>query len=502
MRAVDTLRAWWASPDTTFVPQQFRVTPDYWQGVALRAFVSDDKITFRIALKACAGPGKSAVLAWCIWLFISCKGDKDNHPKGAVVSITKDNLEDNLWSELSKWQERSEFLMAAFTWRKTRIESKTNPSTWWISARSWSKTANAEEQGRTLSGLHAEDVLIVVDESGDVPPSVLRAAEQALTSCRWGKIIQAGNPTSQDGMLYIACNDQSHLWTVITITGDPDDPARSKRIDIEWAREQIRLYGRENPWVMAYILGLFPPSSLNALLGHDEMRAAIGRVIPETAYNFSQKRIGIDMSRFGDDATILFPRQGLAAFEPVKMRGVLGNPFSVQVASRIMAAKNKWKSEIEFIDDTGGWGSGVIDYCQINGVHLVPVNASTTARDRRYFNTRSELNFLAAEWVKKGGALPNNPELIRQACAVEYWFDKGCLRVIEKDQIKAKLNGQSPDEWDAFCLTFAQDEMTASTYEGIPLADLTRRRDENRDWNPYEQPSAVSSNPDWSPSGL
>jgi hypothetical protein len=59
---------------------------------------------------------------------------------------------------------------------------------------------------------------------------------------------------------------------VVSITADPDDPKRTPRVDIEWAREQIKLYGRENPWVMAYILGLFPPGSINALLSSMTLR--------------------------------------------------------------------------------------------------------------------------------------------------------------------------------------------------------------------------------------
>jgi hypothetical protein len=31
--------------------------------------------------------------------------------------------------------------------------------------------------------------------------------------------------------------------------------------------------------------------------------------------------------------------------------------------------------------------------------------------------------------------------------------------VIEKDQVKVALSGQSPDFWDALCLTFAWEEM-------------------------------------------
>jgi len=116
------------------------------------------------------------------------------------------------------------------------------------------------------------------------------------------------NPTSFDGVLYVASVTQSHLWDIIKITGDPDDPERSPRISIEWAREQIKEYGRDNPWVMATILGMFPPASINQLLGIEEVEAAMARGLRPDVYEWEKKRLGIDVARFGDDRTVLFPR--------------------------------------------------------------------------------------------------------------------------------------------------------------------------------------------------
>ena len=56
-----------------------------------RRFASVDPDKRRISLKACAGPGKTAVLAWCASWFLSTQGDRGEHPKAAAVSITLDN---------------------------------------------------------------------------------------------------------------------------------------------------------------------------------------------------------------------------------------------------------------------------------------------------------------------------------------------------------------------------------------------------------------------------
>lgn len=452
-RAAARIKAWRESP-ARFIVENFGVEPDPWQVRALDAF--RDPARQRIAMQACAGPGKSAVLAWCGWNFLACYGARDEHPKGAALSVTRDNLRDNLWPELAKWQERSEFLRAAFTWTGERIYANDHPETWFLSARSFPKTANAEEQGRTLSGLHSQYILYLIDESGDINPAVLRSAEQGLGSTRFGKILQAGNPTSHDGMLYAAATALRHQWELIRITGDPDDSERSPRIDIDWAREQIAAYGRDNPWVMAYILGLFPPSSINTLLGPDEVEAAIARHIPETAYHHAQRRLGVDVARFGDDRTVVFPRQGLWAGDPVVMRGATTD----QIAARIVLARSRWESEMELVDGSGGYGGGVVDQLRLAGRAPIEVSASGRAADPRYYNRRAEMWWRMAEWVKRG-SLPDAPEIVRELTAPTYTLRDGKFLLEAKDQIKKRL-GFSPDLADALAHTFALPDMPAS----------------------------------------
>lgn len=451
----------WKADPVLFVRENFHVEPDAWQVRALRAFARGK----RLAMKACKGPGKTAVLAWIVWCFIATRP----YANVAATSISGDNLADGLWKELAKWQQRSAFLTAYFEWQKTRIVQRQSPATWWASARSWSKSADAAQQSNTLAGLHADAMLFVIDEAGGVPRAVAATAEAALASGLDTKLVIAGNPTHTEGPLWDACATHRHLWDVVEITGDPDDPERSPRISREWARQQIEMYGRDNPWVLVNVFGQFPPASLNALLGPNEVTAAMRRHLRADQYEYAQKRIGVDCARFGDDRTVLFPRQGLAAFKPEVMRGKRGP----EIAARLIAGKVKWGSEMELVDDTGGWGQSTVDSLITAGYAPISVQFHGPAIDARYANRRAEMWMQMAEWVKRGGALPEIPELVAELTTPTYTITPaGKFQIEDKKLVKERL-GRSPDLADALALTFALPEMPRDlgAYAGVGTAE-------------------------------
>lgn len=411
-------------------------------------------------MKACTGPGKSATLAWIGWHRLSCFAERGEYPKGAALSGEgRDNLRDNLWAELAKWQQRSEFLRSAFTHNQAQIYANDFSSTWFLSARSYPKSANPEDIGKSMAGLHSRFPFILLDETGAMPATVGQKAQQIFTGDPADALIaQAGNPTSNTGLLYVSCNTERHMWVVITITADPSDPKRTPRVSLEHAQEMIQTYGRDNPWIMATILGLFPPAGFNSLLSVDEVEAAMRRTVKREAFEWSQKRLGIDVARFGDDRSVIFPRQGLMSYKPVTMRGVR----TTDIAARVMLAKSKWGSEMEFIDDTGHWGHGVIDNLVAAGYSPHGIQFHAPAMDDRYKNRRVEMWLKMAEWVKRGGCIPNIPEMVPELTTPTYTFVNGKFVLEDKDLIKKRL-GRSPDLADGLALTFAIPDMPSAT---------------------------------------
>lgn len=443
----------WRDDPVSFVRECFGAEPDAWQADALALFPRVE----RLAFKACKGPGKTACLAWLIWNFLLTRP----YAKVAATSITEDNLNDNLWAELAKWQARSGVLTTRFTWSRTRIVCDEAPETWFATARTWPKSADPQRQAETLAGIHADHVLFVLDESGGIPQAVMTTAEAVLASGKETKVVQAGNPTQLDGPLYRACTADRGIWAVVEITGDPDNPKRSPRIKLDWARQQIQTYGRDNPWVMVNVLGQFPPSSLNALLGPEDVTAAQRRDVPKDAYSWAQARIGVDVARYGDDRTVLFPRQGLMALMPEIMRHKADSPVSTDIATAVMAMRARLKADVEIMDATGGWAAGAFDVLKASKEKPIGVQFHAPAADPRYLNRRAEMWFAMAAWVKDGGVLPMLPELVGELTTPTYTFVRGKFQLEPKEQVKDRL-GRSPDLADALALTFAIPDMPRS----------------------------------------
>jgi phage terminase large subunit len=438
----------WMDDPVRMVVDEFKVTElDPWQVEFLKAFPHRQ----RMAAIACKGPGKTAVLSWCCWNFL-LRPDA----KIFAAGITEDNLNDNLWPEMSKWQARSEYFKTAFEWAKTRITCRESPQNWFMSLRSWARTADKQRQADALAGGHADYMMYVLEEAGGIPDAVAATAEAGLATGIETKLIAVGNPTMLEGPLYRASKSDGKTWYVVNITGDPDDPKRSSRVSKDWAREQIAEFGRDNPWVLVNVFGRFPPSSLNVLLGPEEVEAAMKRRYKPEEYQMSQKRLGIDVAREGDDRTAMAPRQGLRMWPLI----ILRNASGPAIAARAGLAKQNWNWEVCCFDDTGGWAASAQDAMMQAGLTPMPVNFAGKADDPRYLNRRAEMHFRLAQWVKRGGWLPEDMELKRELCAPTFVYQNGRFQIEDKKQIKSRL-GFSPDKADSACLTFALPELRA-----------------------------------------
>jgi hypothetical protein len=96
--------------------------------------------------------------------------------------------------------------------------------------------------------------------------------------------------------------------------------------------------------------------------------------------------------------------------------------------------------------------------------------------DPKYYNKRAEMWFTMAEWIKRGGSIPDDPMLIKELVVPTYSFKNGMFLIESKEQIKKRLN-HSTDRSDALALTFAIPDQPKSTIFSEQIAKQKFRSD-------------------------
>ena len=196
----------------------------------------------------------------------------------------------------------------------------------------------------------------------------------------------------------------------------------------------------------------FTASAANIVIPIDLVAEAAARNITQDQVEGAISVMGVDVARFGDDDTVITHRQGLCCHPQIKLHGL----NTMEVASAVAA--HYWKIKPDaIIVDAGAMGAGVIDRLRQMGMpNVFEINFGGAAIDSdRYANLRAEIYFKTLEWLKAGGAIPNDTDLKSELTVTEYKYTSAGKIILQpKEQIK-ELTGRSPDRADSLALTFA-----------------------------------------------
>jgi hypothetical protein len=103
--------------------------------------------------------------------------------------------------------------------------------------------------------------------------------------------------------------------------------------------------------------------------------------------------------------------------------------------------------------------------------------------------------FECVQWIRRGGALPESANLLTALTQTTYTFQGDKLLLEPKADLKERI-GFSPDEFDAFVLTFAQSVMVpdfrpryrmAVEYNPYAEEDANRPPNFNYEYNPFDE---------------
>ena len=426
-----------------FVEEVLGVKPLPYQAEFLEAIASGER---KISVRSGHGTGKSTAASWAmLWYFLM------HYPNKVVVTApTSSQLFDALFAEMKRWiNELPPHLQSVLNVKSDRVEHTSAPSEMFISAR----TSRAETP-EALAGVHSEHVMLVVDEASGVPEKVFEAAAGSMSGHN-ATTIMLSNPTRSSGTFYesqtrMASSWWTRRWSCV------DSPLVSD----EFVDEMRLRYGEESNAFRIRVLGEFPLADDDTIIPFHLAEAAQHRdvqVSEETGIVW-----GLDVARFGTDATALCKRQGPIVTELRSWRGL----DLMQTVGRVVAeyeALPDSRKPREILVDSIGVGSGVVDRLQELELPVRGVNvAEAPSMGETYLNLRSELWFKCKGWLEdRSCKLPSNDQLIAELTSIRYSFtSSGKMKAESKDEMR-KRGLQSPDLADALCLTMASDAVTA-----------------------------------------
>jgi hypothetical protein len=284
----------------------------------------------------------------------------------------------------------------------------------------------------------------VIDEVAQVKPDLWVEIIQPALSDRKGWAVFIGTPKGVNlfSELFYRAQELPDWYAARYTVYDTQalDPEEVERLRKDMTEDA---FARE-------FLCSFEAAGDDQLISLADVDQAVHRSMRRTDYEFAPRILGIDPARFGDDRSVIFPRQGLFAGEPQVFRGI----DNMELAGRVALKIDEWKPDAVFVD--AGNGGGVIDRLRQLGYTVIEVNFGGRPIDPGYVNKRAEMWFGMREWLKNGGKIPNNISLRQDLAAPTYWFDaSNRIQLEPKDDIK-KRGLPSPDLGDALALTFAQ----------------------------------------------
>lgn len=433
-----------------FMQEVLGMQLDSWQRELAESFHSED----RFAVSSGHSSGKTAFTAGLISYFIAVHPD----PQIIVTANTELQLRQKTWRELAKWHNKS-ILREWFTWTATTYSLQGAAETWFAAA-----VPNTPHSAESFAGAHEKYMLLIFDEASAIDRAIWETAEGATaTEGGYRKWLAFGNPTRIDGAFFDCFHKNKHRWNTRFL-----DTRQCRYADQSQIKAWAEDYGEDSDFFRVRVRGLFPHSSVIQLIGYGVARDAVGRHIDDQVYFFAPKLIGVDVARFGDDATVITRRQGLKVWPQIVLRGL----NTMEVANRVAQEIMDWSPQGVFVDETG-LGAGVVDRLNQLGYSVIGVNAGAKPDQVKYLNKRIEMWSLMAEWIKQAD-IPDDQSLVDDLVAPEYYFTaKGQLQLEPKDSIK-KRGLPSPDRGDSLALTFAYPVAATVPELQIPAAE--------RDW--------------------
>lgn len=418
----------------------------------------------RVALRGPRGATKTTIAAWAVLHFAITREIAGVDWKIGTTAGSNRQLVEFLWPEIKKWSMKLRWdIIGRPPFTKFELLGKR------LQLEHGHAFGAATKDSNLIEGLHADEVLMVFDESKAIDPAIFDACEGAFQTGN-AYVLALSTPGDPTGRFYEIFARKHGLqdWTPLAIT--LRDCVEAGQIPLKSVKNRLRQWGRDSRLFEAQILGIFPTKSVDALIPLNWIELANERwyewrqtVIDAgldrlTTSELVRKEllppmdaVGSDVATGGRDSSLLAPRHGwiipeieIGSSDPTELGG--------RMVSMCRAAPGSTA-----IPDVQTVGAGIptllkeqgIDYIAFNGGHgtkFRDVSGELEFADTRsaaYWNMRDLLNPANGFPVALPPFEPDRHlSLSGDLSAPRYWYTSGGkIKVESKNSGSEEMGG-------------------------------------------------------------
>lgn len=433
----------------------------------------------RVAARSPHGGGKTAIAALAVLWFAVTRDAAGVPWKVLTTAGAWRQLERYLWPEIHRWERAIRWDdLGLRPWRDGRESFDLG-----LRLNHGEAFAGASDNASLLEGLHADSVLLVLDEAKSIASATWDSVEGALSGTGEALALAISTPGDPSGRFYALCTQQPGLadWHPVHVT--LEQAVAAGRISRDWAEQRALQWGASSSVYANRVLGEFASADEDSVIPLEWVEAAMDRWRSwEAAGGGAEDRavVGVDVARFGTDKTAICVRRGnvLVSLERHALEDTMAT------TGRVVA---KLSPGARAVVDVIGVGGGVADRLREQGYTVEGFNASehSGGHDRSgelgFLNRRSEAWWNMRELLDPAYgsdlALLPDDQLLGDLCAPKWSITSaGKIQIEGKDQIRKRL-GRSPDSADAVVMAFAFRPSSAAVYLESLRAEYEGRRE-------------------------
>ena len=427
--------------------------------LAVAASVAANK---RTVVRSAAGIGKSYLSAVIVCWWVT------THPVNEVYVWTTapggDQVSGILWEDIRKLHKRLGLPGKIGLDNKWRIDGVLVAS----GRKPADKADGADDDPDTGQGFHRRWLLVVLDDAGGLDGWLWDAAENITTGddCR---ILGTGNPDHAGSRFAQICDHplwasfKASLFDSPNFTGEhiPDE-LRTVLTTRQWAADRLAEWGAKDRRYLSKVLAEFPSDHPDQVVPADKLAECM-LPVPRAASELAPVELGVDVGG-GSDLTVVRERRGMKAGRRWEYRG--SDPErNAQLVMDAIKATGATSVKV----DGNGVGHGLVgdlrnrirrgDAGRDVAVHSVMVGGASSL-PLVYGNLRAELWWVVGREASQQGLWDLSGmaegEKTKTELLLPRWRQDAKNRIFieEKKDIRARSNGQSPDDADALLLAY------------------------------------------------